>query len=67
MQKVNDIDQAKALALQEFRKIYPYGLKVRINVQKQTDIWIVRISWGSPLREAEYRVDAMTGYVRKIS
>jgi hypothetical protein len=66
MPKIEDVDQAKAVALYEFRKIYPYGVKARINVQRMSAVWIVRLSWGSPLRETEYRIDANTGEAWKI-
>ncbi len=66
MPKIEDVSQAKAVALYEFRKIYPYGVKVRMNAQRMSDVWIVRLAWGSPLRESEYRIDANTGQAWKI-
>ena len=66
MLKIEDVDQAKAVALYEFRKIYPYGVKVRMNVQRMSEVWIVRMTWGSPMRETEYRIDANTGQAWKI-
>jgi hypothetical protein len=66
MPKIEDVEQAKAVALYEFRKIYPYGVKVRMNAQRMSSVWIVRMSWSSPLREAEYRIDANTGEAWKI-
>jgi hypothetical protein len=64
--KIENVEQAKAVALYEFRKNYPFGLKVRMNAQRMSDVWIVRLSWGSPLRESEYRIDAVTGEAWKI-
>jgi hypothetical protein len=66
MPKIEDVNQAKAVALYEFRKIYPYGVKATMNAQRMSDVWIVRMSWGSPLKEAEYRIDANTGEAWKI-
>ena len=66
MPKIEDVSQAKAVALYEFRKIYPYGVKVKMNAQRMSDVWIVRITWDSPLRESEYRIDAGTGQAWKI-
>jgi hypothetical protein len=48
MPKIENVEQAKAVALYEFRKHYPYGLKVRMNAQRMSEVWIVRLSWGSP-------------------
>jgi hypothetical protein len=66
MPKIEDVSQAKAVALYEFRKQYPYGVKVRMNAQRMSDVWIVRLSWGAPLKESEYRIDASTGQAWKI-
>jgi hypothetical protein len=66
MPKIEDVEQAKAVALYEFRKLYPYGVKVRMIAQRMSDIWIVRLSFGSPLKEMEYRIDANTGQAWKI-
>jgi hypothetical protein len=66
MPKIEDVSQAKAVALYEFRKIYPYGVKVRMNAQRMSEVWIVRLAWGSPLSESEYRIDANTGQAWKI-
>ena len=66
MPKIENVEQAKAVALYEFRKKYPYGVKVRMNAQRMSAVWIVRISWGSPLKESEYRIDADTGEAWKI-
>lgn len=66
MPRIEDVDQAKAVALYEFRKIHPYGVKVRMNVQRMSDVWIVRLSFGSPVREMEYRIDATNGQAWKI-
>jgi hypothetical protein len=66
MPKIEDANQAKAVALYEFRKLYPYGVKVRMNAQRMSDVWIVRLGWGSPLKESEYRIDANTGQAWKI-
>jgi hypothetical protein len=66
MAKIEDVDQAKAVALYEFRQIYPYGVTVKMNVQRMSAVWIVRINWGSPAREMEYRIDADTGQAWKI-
>jgi hypothetical protein len=63
---IENVNQAKALALNEFRKIYPYGAKVRMNAQRMSDVWIVQMSWGSPKKESEYRIDANTGQSWKI-
>jgi hypothetical protein len=66
MPEIENVEQAKAIALYEFRKFYPYGVKVRMNVQRMPDVWIVRLSWDSPLKELEYRIDANTGEAWKI-
>lgn len=66
MPRIDDVSQAKAVALYEFRKLYPYGVKVRMNAQRMSDVWIVRLSWGAPLKECEYRIDANTGQTWKI-
>jgi hypothetical protein len=66
MPMIEDISQAKAVALYEFRKLYPYGVKVAMNAQRMSDVWIVRMTWGSPIRESEYRIDANTGEAWKI-
>ena len=66
MPRIEDVNQAKAVALYEFRKIYPYGVKVRMNAQRMSDVWIVSLSFGNPRREMEYRIDAGTGQAWKI-
>ena len=66
MPKIEDVEQAKAVALYEFRKTYPFGLKVQMNAQRMSSVWIVRITWGSPVREMEYRIGADTGEAWKI-
>ena len=66
MPRIENVDQAKAAALVEFWKRFPYGAKVRINAQRMSDVWIVRLSWGSPATEYEYRIDANTGQAWKI-
>jgi hypothetical protein len=66
MPRIEDVNQAKAVALYEFRKRYPYGVSVRMNAQRMSDVWIVQLSWGSPLKESEYRIDADTGEAWKI-
>jgi hypothetical protein len=66
MPKIEDVEQAKAVALYEFRKIHPYGVTVKMNAQRMSSIWIVRITFGSPVREMEYRIDADTGDAWKI-
>jgi hypothetical protein len=66
MPKIENVDQAKAVALYEFRKLFPYGVKVRMNAQRMSDVWIVRLTWDSPPREAEYRIDANTAEAWKI-
>jgi hypothetical protein len=66
MPKIEDVNQAKEVALYEFRKLYPYGIKAVMNAQRMSGVWIVRMSWGSPLKEAEYRIDANTGEAWKI-
>ena len=66
MPKIEDVAQAKAVALNEFRKAYPYGLKVAMKAQRMSDVWIVSLSWGKPLKESEYRIDANTGETWKI-
>jgi hypothetical protein len=64
MPKIEDVEQAKAVALYEFRKKYPYGVKVRMNAQRMSDVWIVRMAWDN--KESEYRIDANTGEAWKI-
>jgi hypothetical protein len=64
MPKIEDVEQAKAVALYEFRKRFPYGLKVRMNAQRMSDVWIVRLAWDD--KESEYRIDANTGEAWKI-
>jgi hypothetical protein len=64
MPKIEDVARESGSA--EFRKLYPYGVKVRMNAQRMSDVWIVRLSWGSPLKESEYRIDASTGQAWKI-
>ncbi len=64
MPKIENVDQAKAVALYEFRKRYPYGVKVSMNAQRMSDVWIVRLNWDS--KESEYRIDANTGEAWKI-
>lgn len=64
MPKIEDVEQAKAVALNEFRKRFPYGLKVRMNAQRMSDVWIVRLAWND--KESEYRIDANTGEAWKI-
>ena len=66
MPKIEDVEQAKAVALYEFRKIHPYGVTVKMNAQRMSSVWIVRIAFGSPVREMEYRIDADTGDAWKI-
>jgi hypothetical protein len=66
MPRIENIEQAKAVALYEFRKRFPYGVKVCINAQRMSDVWIVRLNWDSPVRESEYRIDANTGEAWKI-
>jgi hypothetical protein len=66
MPRIDNVEQAKAVALYEFKKRYPYGLKVRMNAQRMADVWIVRITWDSPLKETEYRIDANTSEAWKI-
>ena len=66
MPKVEDAEQAKAVALYEFRKLYPYGVKVRMSVSRMSDVWIVRMSFGNPVKEMEYRIDASTAQAWKI-
>jgi hypothetical protein len=66
MPRIEDVSQAKAVALYEFRKLYPYGVKVRMNAQRMSEVWIVRMNWGNPLKESEYRIDANTGQAWKI-
>ena len=66
MPKIEDVSQAKTVALYEFRKLYPYGVKVRMNAQRMSDVWIVRLAWGSPMKESEYRIDANSGQAWKI-
>ncbi len=66
MPKIENVEQAKAVALYEFRKIYPYGVKARMSAQRMSDVWIVRMTWGQPAREAEYRIDANTAQAWKI-
>ena len=43
MPKIEDVEQAKAVALYEFRKIHPYGVTVKMNAQRMSAVWIVRI------------------------
>jgi hypothetical protein len=64
MPKIENVEQAKAVALNEFRKTFPYGIKVRMNAQRMSDVWIVRLNWDS--KESEYRIDANTGEAWKI-
>ncbi|MBP1706454.1 MAG: hypothetical protein H6Q39_178 [Chloroflexi bacterium] len=66
MPRIEDVEQAKAVALYEFRKKYPYGVKVRLDARRMSSVWIVCLSWGSPARESEYRIDADTGEAWKI-
>jgi hypothetical protein len=66
MPQIEDVEQAKAVALYEFRKIYPYGMTVKMNAQRMSAVWIVGITWGSPPKEMEYRIDANTGQAWKI-
>jgi hypothetical protein len=66
MPQIENVEQAKAVALYEFRKIYPYGIKARINAQRMSSVWIVRLTWGTPQKEIEYRIDANTGQAWKI-
>ena len=66
MPRIDDVEQAKAVALYEFRKIHPYGVTVKMNAQRMSSVWIVRITFGSPVREMEYRIDANTGEAWKI-
>jgi hypothetical protein len=64
MPKIEDVEQAKAVALYEFRKRYPYGIKAKMNAQRMSDVWIVRLAWDD--KESEYRIDANTGEAWKI-
>jgi hypothetical protein len=64
MPKIENVEQAKAVALYEFRKIYPYGIKVRMIAQRMSAVWIVQLNWDS--KESEYRIDANTGEAWKI-
>ena len=64
MPKIEDVEQAKAVALYEFRKRYPYGIKVRMNAQKMSNVWIVIMTWDN--KESEYRIDTNTGEAWKI-
>jgi hypothetical protein len=64
MPRIENVEEAKAVALYEFRKRYPYGLKVRMNAQRMSDVWIVRLAWDN--KESEYRIDANTGEAWKI-
>ena len=64
MPKIENVEQAKAVALNEFRKTFPYGIKVRMNAQRMSGVWIVRLNWDS--KESEYRIDANTGEAWKI-
>jgi len=64
--KIESVDQAKAVALYEFRKIYPYGVTVKMTAQRMSSVWIVRLTFGSPVREMEYRIDADTAEAWKI-
>jgi hypothetical protein len=66
MPKIEDVDQAKAVALYEFRKLYPYGVTVKMNAQRMSTVWTVRMIFGSPVKEMEYRIDAETGQAWKI-
>jgi hypothetical protein len=66
MPKIEDVTQAKAVALYEFRKTYPYGIKAVMKAQRMSDVWIVTLTWGKPPKEAEYRIDANTGEAWKI-
>jgi hypothetical protein len=66
MPKIEDVTQAKALALNEFRKVYPYGIKAVMKATRMSDVWIVTMSWGSPKKESEYRIDANSGQTWKI-
>jgi hypothetical protein len=66
MPKIENIEQAKAVALYEFRKIHPYGVTVKMNAQRMSAVWIVGIRFGSPVKEMEYRIDANTGEAWKI-
>jgi len=66
MPRIDSVEQAKAVALYEFRKIHPYGVTVKMNVQRMSSVWIVSLTFGSPTREMEYRVDANTGEAWKI-
>jgi hypothetical protein len=64
MPKIESVEQAKAVALYEFRKRYPYGVKVRMNAQRMADVWIVRLAWDN--KESEYRINADTAEAWKI-
>jgi hypothetical protein len=66
MPRIENVEQAKAVALYEFRKRFPYGVKVRMNAQRMSDVWIVTMNWDYPLRETEYRINANTGEAWKI-
>jgi hypothetical protein len=66
MPKIEDVGQAKAVALYEFKKLYPYGVTVKMNAQRMSAVWVVRITFGSPVKEMEYRIDADTGQAWKI-
>jgi hypothetical protein len=66
MPKIESVDQAKALATNEFRKIHPYGVTFKMNAQRMSAVWIVTITYGSPAREMEYRIDANSGQTWKI-
>jgi hypothetical protein len=66
MPRIENVEQAKAVALNEFKKRYPYGVKVRMNAQRMSDVWIVNMTWDSPVKETEYRIDANTGEAWKI-
>ncbi len=66
MPRIENVEQAKVVALNEFRKKYPYGVKVRLDARRMSSVWIVSLSWGSPARESEYRIDADTGEAWKI-
>lgn len=66
MPKIENVDQAKAIAINEFRKIHPYGVTVKMNAQRMSSVWIVSITYGSPVREMEYRIDANSGQTWKV-
>jgi uncharacterized membrane protein YkoI len=66
MPRIEDVTQAKAIALNEFRKVYPYGQRVVMKATRMSGVWIVNLSWGNPKKESEYRIDANTGESWKI-